>query len=126
MGNINNLKPLAPTPEEARKNGRKGGIASGEARRRKRTMKQALEYLMEVPIKKGKAINVDAIRNLEGINKLNLTTEQAILLAQIQRAMKGDTQAFLAVRDTLGEKPDNNVNFTGTPIVISGDDKLED
>ena len=42
------------TPEESRENGRKGGIKSGETKRRKKAMKETLEVLLSMPMKKGK------------------------------------------------------------------------
>lgn len=114
------------TKEERSANGKKGGIKSGEVRRNRKLMKETLNYLMQVPLNRGKSIDLEKIKNLSNVNDLNLTTEQAILLAQIHKAMKGDTNAFLAIRDTLGEKPENNINFDGViPIVISGSDELE-
>ena len=46
MANIENLKPVR-SEKEARELGRKGGIASGEARREKATMKKTLEMLLD-------------------------------------------------------------------------------
>lgn len=43
--NISNLR--VPTSEEARENGRKGGIASGKARRKKRAMRELVELMMQ-------------------------------------------------------------------------------
>ena len=34
-----------------------------------------------------------------------MTVEQAMLIAQIQKALKGDAQAFEMIRDLIGEKP---------------------
>lgn len=38
MANEQNLRPIKQSNEEATENGRKGGIASGEARRQKRDL----------------------------------------------------------------------------------------
>lgn len=87
--NKQNLK--VPTSEEARKNGRKGGIASGEARRQKRDLKRAMEILLEkqVTTKKGD----------------EMSGAEAIALKQFEKALKGDAKAFELVRDTAGQKP---------------------
>lgn len=42
------------TPEQRRENGRKGGIASGEAKRKKKAMRERLEILLSLPI-----LNID-------------------------------------------------------------------
>ena len=44
MLNTGNLR--TPTPEEARKIGRLGGIASGEARRRRKTFREVFEVML--------------------------------------------------------------------------------
>ena len=47
--NTENLK--VPTSEQAREYGRKGGKASGEARRRKKELKELLEIALSQPCK---------------------------------------------------------------------------
>lgn len=84
MANEDNLR--TPTTEEAREIGRKGGIASGEARRRRKTLKEELLLLLE-----------------QG------DMQEKISLALIQKAMNGDTKAFEVLRDTVGEKPVDKV-----------------
>ena len=75
------------TPEEHSK----GGKASGEARRLKRDLRRACEMLLEMDIK-GK----------DGTIK---TGAEAIAIAQLQKALKGDAKAFEVLRDTAGQKP---------------------
>jgi hypothetical protein len=104
---------LNMTPEERREAGRKGGIASGEAKRRKKAMRERLEVLLELPLKSGKRADLDNIKNLTALKGANITVEDALMLAQIQKALKGDTAAAIFVRDTVGEKP-------GDKTIISG------
>jgi hypothetical protein len=87
MANEQNLHPseYKLTHEEQKK----GGIKSGEARRRKRDIRLALEALLEKDVT-DKAGNV-------------LSGAEAIALKQMQKALKGDTRAFEVVRDTSGQ-----------------------
>lgn len=55
MAKEDNLTPYEPGEERARENGRKGGIASGETRREKATMRKTLEMLLDQKNKKGTA-----------------------------------------------------------------------
>lgn len=89
MANEQNLHPCEYklTQEEAKK----GGIASGEARRRKRDLRQALEALLE--------------KDFTGKDGTTLSGAEAIALKQMEKALKGDTRAFEVVRDTSGQKP---------------------
>lgn len=101
--NDHNLK--TPTPSEARENGKKGGIASGKARRAKKAMKETLEELLTMPIKDGKFDDIERIKSLASMKGKNISIQEAIMLAQIQKALKGDTNAARFVRDTMGQDP---------------------
>ena len=90
MANEQNLKPVR-SKKEARERGIKGGKASGEARRKKRDIKMALEALLEKDYK-----------TAEG---LTLSGAEAIALKQMEKALRGDTKAFEVVRDSSGQKP---------------------
>ena len=85
MANEQNLKPVT-SKKEARERGRKGGLASGEARRKRKTLKEELLLMLS-----------------EG------ETQQSVTLALIEKAMSGDTKAFEVIRDTIGEKPVDKV-----------------
>jgi hypothetical protein len=93
MANEQNLKPFTSdqSREEAAKNGAKGGIASGEARRRKRDIRLAMEALLE--------------KQYKGKDGKQLSGAEAIALKQMEKALKGDAKAFELVRDTAGQKP---------------------
>lgn len=91
MNTNDNLIPFNElTEEEQRKLARKGGKASGEARRRKKTLKEALLIALELE-KNGK------------------TVQEIGVEAVLQKFMSGDIQAFTTVRDTIGEKPVDKV-----------------
>lgn len=115
------------TKEEAKILSRKGGINSGKTRRAKKSMRESLAVLLTMPMKQGKSADLDAIRDFASLKGKNITVEQAMLIAQIQKALKGDTQALAFLRDTSGQKPDDNLNVSGNiPVIISGEEKLED
>lgn len=111
MANEQNLIPNSErSPKELREQTRKGGIASGEARRRKRDLRLALEALLEKEIK-DKQGNV-------------LSTAEAIALKQVEKALKGDTKAFEVVRDTAGQKPVDRHEVAGIDSELSKLDEL--
>ena len=112
---------------KAAENGKKCGIASGKAKREKKAMKETVETLLSMQLKSGKAADVETIRNLAALKGKNVTVQEAIMLAQIQKAMKGDTRAAEYVRDTIGQKPDNKMNIDmNLPVFFEGEDFLED
>lgn len=97
------------TPEERREAGRKGGIASGEAKRRKKAMRERLEILLELPMKDGRGTDIETIRNFAALKGKNITVQDAMMIAQIQKALKGDTNAAAFVRDTAGQNPSTRI-----------------
>ena len=90
----NGTKNLIPTnkrsKEEAKRLGKKGGIASGKARREKKTLRQCLEILLERTLKDKKGIE--------------MTGAEAVSLKVFEKALKGDIRAFEVLRDTAGQK----------------------
>lgn len=89
------------TTEEQRRIASAGGQASGEARRRKRDIRLALEALLE--------------KDITDKHGITMSTAEAIAIKQIEKALKGDTKAFEVVRDSAGQKPidrvDQNMNL---------------
>jgi hypothetical protein len=125
MANEQNLK--TPSPSEARSRGRKGGIASGKARREKKLFRETLETLLSMPMKDGKDVSIDDIKSFASIKGQNISVQEAILIAQIQKAMKGDTRAAEYVRDSIGEKPTENMKMAmELPVFFGGEDELEE
>lgn len=99
---------IVPSSEEARKNGRKGGIASGKARKQKKLMSEVANDILQLPLKSG---TVDEIKNLAEVRGLNITVQEAILISMVKKALKGDPKAAAYVRDTAGQMPTNNIEL---------------
>ena len=50
-----------------------------------------------------------------GIDAENLDNQMAMIISIWNKALKGDTQAFNSIRDSVGEKPSDvveNINYT--------------
>jgi len=99
MGNLRVL-----SPDEARKQGRKGGVASAEARRAKRDMAETLNILLRIPMKRGKVTDVENIKSVEDLKKANLTVRDMALAKLALRAINSDS-SFALLRDQIGETP---------------------
>ena len=108
LANEENLKKGAPyrfrTGEQQVEIARRGGIASGEARRRKKTMKETARMLLDMEIP-------DAAKELKkrlkvmGISEEDFTYQSAVMVGILNQAMKGNTKAAAFLRDTVGENP---------------------
>lgn len=102
MANEQNLRPRELTNEEATELGRKGGIASGKARKQKKLIKDNIELLLSLPIKSKKM--KEQLAEL-GIEESEMNNQMAMVIAMYQKVLKGDVSAFNTLRDTLGQKP---------------------
>lgn len=111
MANDANLK--TPSTSEARERGSKGGVASGKSRREKKAMKDTLAELLSMPLKDGKATDIETIKSLAKLKGKNVTVQEAIMLAQIKKAMSGDTRAAEFVRDSSGNKMTESIAING-------------
>lgn len=126
-GRKNLIKAEDLTSDELRERARAGGIASGKARREKKAMRETLDILLSMPMKDGAAADVESIRSFASIKGKNINVQEAILIAQVQKAMKGDTKAAEYVRDTIGQKPGESVEMTmNLPVFFEGEDELEE
>lgn len=96
MANAENLKK--PSTSEARERGQKGGIASGEARRARKTLKEELLLLLS-----------------DG------DIQNKISIALLKKAQKGNIKAFEVIRDTIGEKPKEEQTLTIKQPIIKDD-----
>ena len=106
-----NLIPMSErSKEEVRELGRKGGIASGETRKKKKLFKEQIELLLSLPLKDKKTI-----KQLEslGVDADNIDNQMAMVISMWMKALKGDVNAFNTLRDTAGEKPQENINLSG-------------
>ena len=102
---IENLKPFDTlTEEQQREICSKGGKKSAEVKKERKKLKEELLLLLS-----------------ENDNNRKMS------LAILQRAMNGDTKAFEVIRDTIGEKPKEQIESTN--VEMSYEDyikKIED
>ena len=111
-GRIENLiNPKDRTSEELREMTRKGGIASGEARRRKKTMREALEMLM---YKCELNEQTKQILRAEGVGEEEMNHQMVITRSLIAKAESGDVQAYNAICAMIGEKPAEKMELAGS------------
>ena len=92
-----------------RGNGRgavENGEKSGEARRKKRTMKQAAKMLLDLPVSNPA---IAARLSDFGISEEDLTNQMVVLVAMINQATKGNVRAAAFLRDTAGYDPDAEI-----------------
>lgn len=107
MANPQNLKPQAHklTVEEASKGGRK----SAKNRKDRKTFREGLLLLLNEPLKDKSGVATDK------------TTQDAVIAGLVKRAISGDVRAAEFIRDTIGEKPVQDVKVsTGDFSALDG------
>ena len=105
MPNEQNLVPMDQrTKEEATELGREGGRASGIARRRKRSLREAADLYLSLPVADRKSWNKIA---REGVDPEDIDNPMAMIIGLTQQAMKGDAKAAKVIVDLIGEAPNN-------------------
>ena len=97
MANEGNLKPIR-TKSEAREKGKKGGKKSGEVRAQRKTLREELIALLETKIE-------------------DKTIQEKISFSLIQEAISGNVKAFETIRDTIGEKPIEQIQNNNPPVI---------
>lgn len=126
--NEDNLIPFNElTEEKQRELARKGGIASGEARRKKKTMRENAELLLSLGVKNDK---LKKVMNELGIDEEEQTNQMAMLISMLNVTLKGGNgavQAFNSLQATVGEKPIEEIRQTiDTTIVDKQKNAIDD
>lgn len=106
--NNENLVSLADRPAEERKViASLGGIASGEARRERKALREAFEIALNCPVT---------------VDGTEMSAVDAVALATVEAAMNGDMRAVTILRDTCDGKPVERIEATPA---ISEEARLE-
>lgn len=101
MANEKNLIPNSErTPEELRKIAAAGGRASGAARRRKKSLKEAADLYLSLPVRDRRVWNKIA---RDGVEPEDVDNQMAVVAGLTMRAIKGDSKAAKVLFDLLGE-----------------------
>lgn len=108
-----NLIPQSErTKEEQREIAKKGGKASVEARRKKKTMKEQAEFLLSLAVKNPK---LKKTMTELGIEEDEQTNQMAMIISMMNKTIaKGDVSAFNTLQATIGEKPIEKIEVSKT------------
>ena len=103
---LKNLKPFGERSEsEQRQIRSKGGKAKAKKQRERKTFQETAKLILGMAVKSGEAVDISTIQSFADLNGKNMSVEEAIVLAQALKAIKGDRYAAEYLRDTAGEKP---------------------
>lgn len=88
------------TEDEQKRIATAGGIASGAARRRKRSLREAADLYLSLPPADRRSWNKLARRGLE---PEEIDNQMAVIVGLTERAVAGDSKAAKVLFDLLGE-----------------------
>lgn len=101
MANEKNLIPNSErTPEQLREMASAGGRASGAARRRKRSLKEAADLYLALPVSDRRTWNKIAGK---GVDPDDIDNQMAMIIGLTMAATAGDARAAKVLVDLLGE-----------------------
>lgn len=103
MANEKNLIPLSErTKNEQREIAKKGGQASGAARRRKKSLREAADLYLSLPVTDKRRLNKLKRRELD---PLDIDNQMAMVVGLVEAATCGDAKAAKVVLEMLGDDP---------------------
>lgn len=101
MSGEKNLIPFDQrSKEEARECGRAGGIASGAARRRKKSLREAADLYLSLPVSDRRRWNKIARK---GVDPEDVDNQMAMIIGLTEAATEGDAKAAKIIVDLLGD-----------------------
>ena len=115
MTNIQNLiKNEDLTPEQRRKNASKAGKASAKKRRQNKTFKEIITRFLD-----GQVSDVRLKQQMIefGFADKEVSNKSCAVFALWREAIKGNTKAFELLRDTIGEKPIEQIQNINPPVI---------
>lgn len=77
----------------------------------RKKMKEELKTLLKISLNRGDVVDADDVLSLDEAEKQNISVQTAMNISMIKRAIMGDVSAYIAVRDTVGEKPTDKVEI---------------
>lgn len=86
------------TPSERRENARKAGVASGEARRKKKSMKQAMNLLLSMPVSDEYR---EAIERF-GLDANDADNQMMVMISAFKKAVSGNVDAMKFIASITG------------------------
>lgn len=130
MANNENLKPFDSNQnrEEAKKNGKKGGIKSGEARRENANFKKILTTVFEGKPSKPliEILKQAGIESPDKLNYLEAIIAFGALKTHSKKTGLNELTRFLEfARDSMGQKAPDVVQATNATITVTDEKTIE-
>lgn len=97
---------------------RKGGIASGASRRRKRSLREAADLYLSLPVTDRERWDQIAAA---GVDPEDVDNQMALIVGLSEAAIKGDARAAKVLIDLLGDGKDEGGESGGVIVLAARD-----
>ena len=87
-----------------------------ENNQRAKSLQETAKFFMKLAVDKNCLLEPEQIMDISSTENKQLTGIEAIVLAQTIKAINGDTQSAIFLRDIIGEKPADKVEIGGMTI----------
>lgn len=115
MANEQNLiKNEDLTPSQRRKNASKAGKASAKKRQQNKTFKEIINKFLDGQVS-DERLKQQMIEF--GFADKEVSNKSCAVFALWEEAIKGNTKAFELLRDTIGEKPIEQIQNINPPVI---------
>lgn len=115
MANEQNLKPFnSLTEKEQREITSKGGKASAKKRQQNKTFKEIINKFLNGQVS-DERLKQQMIEF--GFADRDVSNKSCAVFALWKEAIKGNTKAFELMRDTIGEKPIEQIQNINPPVI---------
>lgn len=115
MANEKNLKPFnSLTEKEQREITSKGGKASAKKRQQNKTFKEIINKFLDGQVS-DERLKQQMIEF--GFADKEVSNKSCAVFALWKEAIKGNTKAFELLRDTIGEKPIEQIQNINPPVI---------
>ncbi len=121
MANEENLIPVTElTESEARELSKRGGIASGVARRKKKTMRDTINLALGL---RSELTDAEIERYMRfSFADEDIDNQAKIIMGIMKLAAEGDIRAAEFIRDTAGQKPKDSMALSHE---VTGETKIK-
>ena len=118
-GNVSSLTKIQ-SGADAREKGRRGGMASGAARRKKASIREAFRHISALPYR-----DEDTLETLKraGLPENEINVSVALAWAMVENAMKGNSQMMRNCLEMMEEDPGTQIKERGMQLRESLADK---
>lgn len=107
LANPNHSSNLVPFTTETARLAQKKAM---ENRKRTKDMQKTVKTLLNLSLHSGDMLEADDVMSLAELKGQNISVADAIAIAQVQKALKGDTSSASLVISWAGEKPAEKVD----------------